>query len=180
MIKEIKKAYPVCDANTCHENFSVSFYLHDRNNGKCIATTNPKNATCFIEKDKANSIDFIAIDDCLIGNESMKCDALVTTKNIFWFIELKEVQWTNNGNLNRQKRQNGRKKAVIQIADTINHFVANGIDFSNCIIAGLICFPPFSTPHPTTIPSTSSQARVLEFAQLCGHSNLHEGNYIVL
>jgi hypothetical protein len=180
MIKSIKKIYPICDNNNCHENFSTSFYLHDQNNGKCIATINPNNSTCFIEKDKATTIDFVAIDDCLIGIDSMKCDALVTVGKILWFIELKEVQWSHDSNLNRTKRRNARKKGVIQIAETINHFKANGINFKDCIVAGLISFPPFSSPNPTTVPSTSSQARVLEFTQLCGYTELYEGNHIVL
>lgn len=180
MVKEIKKAYPVCDENSCHENFSVSFYLHDRNNGKCVATTSPLNATCFIEKDKAKSIDFFAIDDCLIGDGSLRCDALVTTKKVFWFIELKEVQWANDNELNHQKRKIARRKAVIQIAQTINHFKQKGVDFKNCLVAGLISFPPLSSPNPISVPSTSSQTRILKFTQLCGYSSLYEGNHIVL
>ncbi|MFS4493110.1 hypothetical protein [Maribacter sp. 2308TA10-17] len=181
MIDKIISAYPHCKTNLCHEEFGVSFYLNDYNNAKCIATTDRINATCYIENSDLKIIDFIAIDDCLITSDNIKkCDALITKKKVVWFIELKEVTWSNNAALNRKKRNTNRKKAVEQLASTINDFKQKGIDFSDYFVAGLISFPPFAISNPVTAPTTSSQARVLEFANLCGYSELHEGNYIVM
>jgi hypothetical protein len=181
MINQIRNAYVTCDKNSCHLEFKSSFYLNDHSNGKCEATQISTDATCFIENSSAEVIHFFAIDDCIIDGTSIKrCDAAVSKKNIIWFIELKEVNWSSSTTKNREKRKKVRKKAVIQIASTINDFKSKGIDFSNYLVAGLISFPPFTISNPTSTPSTSSQARILEFSKLCGYTELHEGNYIVL
>jgi len=181
MVNLIRNFYPSCDANSCNLEFKSSFYINDQSSGKCVATTNPTNATCFIENSTKEKIDFFAIDDCIIEGVSIKrCDAAVSKKNIIWFIELKEVQWSTNPTKNREKRKKVRKKAVAQIASTINDFKSKGIDFSGFLVAGLISFPPFTISNPSSPPSTSSQARILEFANLCGYTEIYEGNYIVL
>ncbi|WP_299430474.1 hypothetical protein [uncultured Maribacter sp.] len=181
MIEQIKKFYQHCDTNHCHKEFENSFYLHDHNNSKCEATSDSNNATCLIETSDNNKVDFIAIDECLISESNIKkCDALVAKEKVVWFIELKEVNWSINTSLNVKKRRNARLKAVKQLASTINDFKSKGIDFQLYTVAGLISFPPFALSNPTSLPSTSSQARILEFVNLCGYSELYEGNHIVL
>lgn len=184
MINKIKDHYGHCDNNNCHIPFVSSFFINDFENGKCEVTACNCNAnsTCFIENKNKSQIDFVAIDECLIAsNDLKKCDCVVTNDSSIWFIELKEVDWSTRSSLNRQKKKNARRKAVKQIASTINDFKSKGIDLNNHLVVGLIAFPPFTNlKSPTSIPTTSSQSRILEFINLCGFDNLHEGNHIVL
>lgn len=182
MINQIKEKYLSYSENSCGEKHNTSFYINDILNGKCTTALTFEEATCFIENKKAKNIYFIAIDDCLISDITIKkCDALVTTENIVWFIELKEINQSGTRKQFTKRKQNHRKTAVKQLASTINDFKRKGIDFTEFLVAGLICFPPF--PHltiPANIPTTSSQARILEFQDLCGYTELHEGNYVSL
>ncbi len=182
MIDQIKSAYNHCDQDNCHERHASSFYLNDANDSKCQASTNKIGATCFIENSNSKEIDFLAIDACLIPEtrDIKKCDAVVYDELIIWFIELKEVQWSKSSSLNRRKRKNARIKGVKQLASTILDFKNKGVNLDQIKVAGLISFPPFiDVDNPISIPTTSSQERVLEFASLCGYSDLFEGNHIV-
>lgn len=182
MINQIKNKYSDCSINLCDEKHLSSFYINDILNGKCTTSKNLENATCFIENKDSKAVYFVAIDDCLICDTTIqKCDAIVTKEKIIWFIELKEINQTGTRSQFNKRKKNHRKTAVKQLASTINNFKTNGIDFTNFIVAGLICFPPFPLLSvPTNIPTTSSQARILEFENLCGFTELHEGNYISL
>lgn len=182
MIDQVKAKYSHCDLRNCHEEFLTSFFINDNNNGKCVATSIANNATCFIENSKKVNIDFIAIDECLIIDDTIeKCDALVIKDKVIWFIELKEITRTSNRREFSKRKKKYRKKATSQIASTINDLKAKGINFSGYFVAGLICFPPFSSlSMPMNIPTTSSQTRILQFQNLCGFSEIHEGNYLVL
>ncbi|QTD39224.1 hypothetical protein JL193_08310 [Polaribacter batillariae] len=182
MINQIKQAYLSYGSNSCNETHITSFYINDNLNGKCSSSLTFKNATCFIENVDKTEIDFVAIDDCLIAETTIqKCDALVTKGNIIWFIELKEIDQSGTRIQFSKRKKNHRKKAVKQLASTINDFKNKGINFTGFLVAGLICFPPFPLlSMPTNIPTTSSQARILEFQHLCGYTELHEGNYISL
>jgi hypothetical protein len=182
MINQIKQIYSTCIDDSCHENYITSFYIDDNLNGKCSSSLTFHNATCFIENKNLENINFIAIDDCLISDNTIqKCDALVTKEKVLWFIELKEIDQTGTREQFNKRKKNHRKTAVKQLASTINDFERKGINFTGFLVAGLICFPPFPLVSiPTNIPTTSSQARILEFQNLCGYTELHEGNYISL
>lgn len=182
MIDQIRSKYLICSSNQCDEEYITSFYINDILDGKCTASITLQNATCFIENNDNSKIDFVAIDSCLITDISIqKCDALVTKKKIVWFIELKEITQTGTRKQYTKRKINHRKKAVKQLASTINDFKNKGIDFADYLVAGLICFPPFPLlSMPTNIPTTASQARIFEFQSLCGYTDLHEGNHIVL
>jgi len=182
MINNIKTFYPHCDSLSCHEIHNTTFYIRDVDNSKCEAVQNPNDATCCVENSNTDDIDFICIDKCVINNETIKkCDCAVIKNNVIWFIELKEVSFSGNRRLDSQKRKNGRKKAVKQLASTINDFKSKGVDLSNYLVAGLICFPPYiNESNPITIPTASAQVQLLEYINLCGYSDLFEGNHIVL
>jgi|GEM_PF-2748656 len=185
MINQIKRYYSICEVNSCNTISNVSFYLKDPDAGKCIISNNSKDGTCFIENPSSKDINFVAIDECLIPatleNKGIKkCDALVFDDIIMWFIEIKEVQFSGNSKLDAQKRRNGRKKAVEQIASTINDFKNKGVDLSTHKIAGLISFPPYiNQTNPITIPTVASQALILKFANECGFADLYEGNHLL-
>lgn len=182
MINQIKSKYLSCNLGTCAEEYIESFYINDILNGKCSTSLTPENATCYIENKDGNIIDFVAIDSCLIEDITIKkCDTLVIKDKILWFIELKEIVQSGSRKQFTKRKINRRKKAVKQIASTINDFKKKGINFDDYLVAGLICFPPFPLlSMPTNIPTTSSQARILEFQSLCGYTEIHEGNYISL
>ncbi len=180
MIDQVKTSYSHCDVNHCHQRLIQSFFLKDENPGKCLVILTNNDATCFIDNPRNKIIDFLAIDACLIGGEKKKCDAVVADNNSIWFIELKEVIWSNRPAKDRRKRKNVRKKAVQQLASTINDFKTKGINLDQLKVVALISFPPFTVDiNPITIPTASSQARVLEFVNLCGYTDLFEGNHIV-
>lgn len=182
MINQIIQKYPSCTVNTCHETHISSFYIKDILNGKCLTSLSPLDATCFIENINNEGISFVAVDACLISSNTIKkCDTLVTKNKTIWFIELKEIVQSGTRKQFNKRKKNHRNKALEQIASTINDFKNKGINFSGYLVAGLICFPPFpSIAMPTNIPTTSTQARILKFQNLCGHTELHEGNYISL
>ncbi len=182
MINQIIQKFNNLDVNNCHIEFTQSFYLNDSENGKCLAILTDEEATCMIENSDTFKIDFVAIDDCLIKDVSTeKCDALVSKKKNIWFIELKEVSREGGRTKYNQRKRRYREKATSQIAATINYFKNKGIDFKGFTVGGLICFPPFpSLSIPTSIPTTSSQNRILQFQNACGYTSIYEGNHIVL
>ncbi|MBE7629499.1 hypothetical protein [Tenacibaculum piscium] len=181
MIDQIKQKYSCCN-NICHEEHLTNFYINDISNGKCITSTSVINSTCLIENTDNAKIDFIAVDSCLICDNSIeKCDVLVTKKETIWFIELKEISQEGSREQFKKRKKNYRKKATSQIASTINDFKNKGIDFSGYNVAGLICFPPYSPLSiPSNIPTTTAQIRILEFQKACGFTELNEGNFISL
>ncbi|WP_299059071.1 hypothetical protein [uncultured Polaribacter sp.] len=182
MINQLTEKYPNLTSDSCHETLKDSFFIKDTLNGKCLTSLNSEGATCFVENTNDEQIIFVAVDACLIKDTTIKkCDTLVTKNKIIWFIELKEIIQSGTRKKFIKRKKNHRKKALKQIASTINDFKSKGIDFSGYFVAGLICFPPFpSIALPTNIPTTSSQVRILEFQKICGYTELHEGNYISL
>lgn len=182
MINQIKLAYGVNSFSSCTELHTTSFYLKDPDAGKCQTSNVSNDTTCLIDIPNQKDVFFIAIDECLIPQSAnkKKCDVVIFDDIKIWFIELKQVQFSGVGRLDRQKKNNGRRKAVKQLASTILDFKSKGIDLSNMVVGALISFPPFiNEPSPITIPSTASQTRMLEFATLCGYSDLFEGNHVV-
>ncbi|WP_281634249.1 hypothetical protein [Flavobacterium luteolum] len=181
MINKIKVSYPHCDGSVCHTRVNTSFYCKDDAPNKCIIVNDPNIATCYIENKNNLNIDFLCIDACLINSDTTKkCDLVLISDNIMWFIELKEVIFNGNikADLNRKKKH--AKKAVQQLATTINHFKANGVDLSSHSVFSLISFPPYiNESNPISIPTTSSQLRISEYSSLCGYVDLYEGNHIV-
>lgn len=182
MITNIKSSYIHCDHSHCHQEYFSSFYIKDVENSKCETLLSPIGATCCIENSNTDLIDFLCIDKCLIdSNELMKCDCLVIKGNIIWFIELKEVVFSGDRKKDIKRKNKGRKKAVKQLASTINDFKAKGVDLSDKLVAALICFPPYiDETNPITIPTTTSQVQILNFSNLCGYTEIFEGNHLVL
>lgn len=180
MINQIKSKYPHCDILGCHQITQTSFFVKDDAPNKCIITYDSTKATCYIDNTNNIDIHFVCVDACLINETNIqKCDLILITDSIFWFIELKEVLYNGNLKADRTRKIRNAKKAVKQLASTINDFKAKGIDLSNHIVAGLISFPPYlNEPNPISIPSTASQSRINQFSLLCGYVDLFEGNYI--
>jgi hypothetical protein len=116
MINQIKKHYNNCN-NVCHEEHSTSFYINDVLRGKCITSTSIQNATCLIQKESETKIDFVAIDCCLITDNTIeKCDVVVTNKKEIWFIELKEIlkEGRTRKEFNNRKKKNTEKKQLLK------------------------------------------------------------------
>lgn len=181
MINKVKTSYPHCDNLGCHTRINDSFFCKDDAPNKCIIITDSNIATCFIENKNNLDIDFICVDSCLISSVATeKCDLVLISDTVIWFIELKEVIFNGNikADLNRKKKR--AKKAVKQLAATINHFKANGIDLTSHSVLSLISFPPYiNESNPISIPTTSSQSKIREYSRLCGYVDLYEGNHIV-
>lgn len=180
MINQIKIAYSHCDILGCHKETKSSFYIKDDAPNKCLITNNPSIATCYILNSNSISVDFVCIDACLINtNAIQKCDLALITNSIVWFVELKEVIFNGNSKADRARKIRNSKKAVRQLASTINDFKLKGIDLSNHVVAGLISFPPYiNQTNPISVPSTANQSRINEFSRLCGYVELYEGNHI--
>lgn len=182
MVNQIKTSYSHCSTDKCQVSNKVSFYIKDVENSKCVVTVEMKDSTVFVENKSNDLIHFFAVDQCLIKTVSIqKCDCCVTNnKNRIVFIELKEVSFTKSNKKNRAKRAKYRKTAVDQLGSTINDFIANGINFDGYVVEALISYPPYVTEtNPTTIPKSSSQARIAQFSSICGFTELSEGNYLV-
>lgn len=181
MVNQIKQKYNEGVFNFCNEKHFDSFFINDSLNGKCSTSLSSVGSTCLIKNTNKNEINFIAIDSCLITDSTIKkCDAVVINSKTIWFIELKEIDQTGSIRQFRKRKRNHRKKAMEQIASTINDFKNKGVNFSGYLVAGLISFPPFpSISMPTNIPKTSTQTRILQFQNLCGFTEIREGNYIV-
>jgi len=158
-----------------------SFFVKD-NIDKCEVSLQNENSTIYIENSSNKKIHFFSIDNCLIKSVDIKkCDAAITdNKFVIVFIEIKEITYTNDGAKDRRKKAKHCKKAVEQLASTINDFKQNGIDLDSYRVEAIISFPPLiSQTNPTTIPLASSQARISQFQRLCGYSNLNQGNHLV-
>lgn len=181
MINQIKLKYSHCDLLDCHQIANKSFFVKDNAPHKCIITYDSTKATCFIDNSNNIDIHFLCVDACLINdNNIQKCDLILLTDSVFWFIELKEVIYNGNTKADRTRKIRNSKKSVKQLASTINDFKSKGIDLSNHIVAALISFPPYiNEANPISIPSTTSQSRINEFSKLCGYVNLYEGNHII-
>lgn len=181
MINRIKTSYLHCDSLGCHTRVNASFYCKDDAPNKCIIVTDSSIATCFIENKNNLDIDFLCIDSCLIGSESTKrCDLVLISDKTIWFIELKEVVFNGNLKADFSRKSKHAKKAVKQLATTINHFKSNGVDLSSHSVFSLISFPPYiNESNPISIPTTSNQTRISEYSNLCGYVELFEGNHIV-
>lgn len=181
MINQIKITYSHCDIYGCHQTINTSFYIKDDAPNKCVITNNPNLATCFISNNNSKNIEFICVDACLINsNTTQKCDLILISDSIIWFVELKEVVFNGNLKADKSRKVRNAKKAVRQLASTINEFKLKGIDLTNYVVAGLISFPPYiDEANPISIPSTTNQSRINEFSRLCGYANLFEGNHII-
>lgn len=184
MIDQLKDVFD--DFEKCYHVFVNNFYLNDNTLNICQATLNNKNSTCLIENSSNLEIVFGAVDNCLIVNDDKnqgvsKCNALVFNDNIIWFIELKEVVFSGNSKADKNRKKRSRKKAVNQLASTINYFKDKGVDFEFIKVGALISFPPYIDEiNPISIPQVSTQTRLLEFINLCGYTDLYEGNHIVM
>ncbi len=181
MISQIKIAYSHCDVLGCHQEISSSCYVRDDAPNKCIVSQNPNNATCYIGIFNNISIDLIFIDACLISSTSIqKCDLVLKSNSVIWFVELKEVIFNGNNKADRKRKIRNTKKAVKQLASTINDFKSKGINLNKYTVAALVSFPPYITePNPISIPTTTNQSRINEFSNLCGFVDLYEGNHII-
>lgn len=181
MINQIKNTYPHCDSLGCHILVDNSCYVRDDAPNKCVINQSSNNSTCYIGISNGICVDFIFIDACLINSTSIqKCDLVLRTNSVVWFVELKEVVFNGNSKADRSRKIRNAKKAVKQLASTINDFKSKGINFNNHTIAALISFPPYITePNPISIPTTSNQSRINEFSNLCGYASLYEGNHII-
>lgn len=181
MINNIKISYPHCDQLGCHQIVSDSFYFKDNAPSKCIIINDPNIATCYIENRKKLTIDFLCIDSCLINLEATKrCDVVLICDSVIWFIELKEVVFNGNVKDDIKRKIRNSKKAVKQLATTINHFKSKGIDINTYSVFSLISFPPYiNETNPISIPTTTSQSRINQYANLTGYVDLYEGNHII-
>lgn len=181
MIPVIKASYPHCDSLGCHQVVTGSCYLRDDAPNKCIITQTSNNSTCYVGISNGVIVDFIFIDACLINSATIqKCDIALKSNSVIWFVELKEVIFNGNVKADRNRKIRNAKKAVKQLASTINDFKSKGIDLSNYNVAALISFPPYiSEPSPISIPTTATQSRINELSNLCGYANLYEGNHII-
>ena len=179
MIDEIKRAYAECDNNNCHQRLNHSFYIKD-GNPSIVLSTSPQGATCYIENSRGVNLDLIHVDNCLIDDRIQKCDLVLTDNTVIWFIELKEVKFNGNIAADRKRVVRASKKAVKQLASTINDFINKGIGLSQTNVFALISYPPFlNQQNPITIPSTSAQLRISQFRRLCNFTTLYEGNHLV-
>lgn len=181
MINQVKNSYPHCDNLGCHTRINDSFYCKDDAPNKCIIVADSNIATCYIENKNKLNIDFLCIDTCLINSASTKkCDLVLISDTAIWFIELKEVIFNGKVKADLSRKKRHAKKAVKQLATTINHFKSKGVDLSSHSVFSLISFPPYiNESNPISIPTTSSQARINQYSNLCGYVDLYEGNHIV-
>lgn len=181
MINQVKICYSHCDNLGCHKRMNTSFFVRDNAPDMCVIINDKSAATCFIENTSDKVIDFICVDSCLINtNQIKKCDFCMISENIIWFVELKEVLFSGNAKADIKRKKRNANDAVKQLASTINDFKLKGFDFSNLSVFSLIAFPPYvDETNPITIPSTSSQSRVLKYSNLCGFVDLFEGNHLV-
>lgn len=136
MREAIENAFPQVENGGCIEVVSESvFFIFD-------SATEPKR--CFIRKvdsdpihftirnPESRDIHFLAIDKCIFQDgDSSRCDCAVFHDKEFNFIEISESK--------KLHRNEKRKKALSQLANTVDLFRASDIQFTADVNA-IVCF----------------------------------------
>lgn len=142
------------------------FYVYDAEDGRPV-TIVPQNQEyqLTVKNPEATDICFVKTDKCLFNDETKKCDCILYNTGKFFLVEIKS---SSSGG-----RSSKRKKAVEQLADTINLLKDNGIDLDAYETKAIICFKRQDT-HPVRASANSQKAIFLEQYNV----SLEEGNVI--
>jgi len=162
-----RPASSLCPVNTSFEYpEGYSFYVYDNEDNQPISIVESSQDYHLTVRNHTNSpVCIVKTDKCLFTDEHKKCDCILfDAKNLF-FVEMK--------NSAIGSRSANRKKAAIQLGDTIQLFENNNIDFKKHTAKAIICFKTNNT-YPTQ-PSRNTLRAV--FLEKYGVS-LEEGNEI--
>lgn len=108
----------------------------------------------------------IKLDNCLLTNETKKCDCVLLNSKKCFFVEIKD---SSSG-----ARSSNRRKAVEQLGITIELFKDNEIDISKHDAKAVICFKNSNT-RPTQASNNAKKAVFLASYNI----DLVEGNEII-
>ncbi|CAG5005302.1 hypothetical protein DYBT9275_03558 [Dyadobacter sp. CECT 9275] len=170
MKEAIETAFPQVITGSCLETEKASsFNIFD-------SETEPKR--CFIRKSEEEprhfevvnpslkEIHFLAIDKCILtDSDSAHCDCAIFDDKQFSFLEISESK--------KLQRNEKRKRARIQLGQTIQHFRSKGISFMESPNA-IICFVGKNVYPART--SSNNEARLDFFEDWT--AILMEGNQI--
>lgn len=157
----------------CSESIrEKSFWIKDSENGFSEICTSVDGQLFVINK-FGITVDFLKIDSCVYSpNDEERCDCSLSTTEKIYFIEFKEKEDFSN---NKSKRRS-RKKAISQLASTINNFKLFNIDLLNSF--GVIVLTP-KLPHShRQIVSACHQSEIAEMFLKSGCPNLLIGNIL--
>lgn len=159
--------YKACANKTSYEEYNLEkLYVFDENNSKGpIQVVNKPPAQLTVLNSAKNIFCILKSDKCLFTNEQKKCDCVVFNSEKIFFIEIKE---SSTGT-----RKSKRKKAVEQLAATIETLRDKNIDLSGHQKKAIICFKSDDS-RPTKASANSQRAVFLEVYGV----DLDEGNEI--
>ena len=164
------KIFPLC----CELTDNKEFYIKD--NGCCSIVESNVDSHVIIKNPKEEEITFLKIDQCILHEaDGEKCDCSVSNSTKIYFIEIKEIHFTNNSS----KRRNKRRKARSQLANTINYFKSKyGPKLNLRNVHGIISLIPKMEVNFTQPIMIKDQVTISNFLIECGCPNINEGNEI--
>lgn len=142
------------------------FFIYDEKNTeqpvRIVSSKDPSHLT--ITNQNCKLICLIKTDNCLLDDETRKCDCILFDDTKLFFIEIK--------NVNTKGRQASKIEAVKQLGITIE-LLKEKIDFSPYLTAAVICLKSFR-PYITSASTNTARASFLEKHRV----RLEEGNVI--
>ncbi|RAJ06882.1 hypothetical protein LX64_02010 [Chitinophaga skermanii] len=110
-----------------YRNYTATeLYVYDQGGNKGVRVTHEKRMGSFAIKNPVGKVfAIIKVDHYFINNKHKKCDFILVTNNLVYFIELKNGATGNRGKL--------RKKAIIQIVATVEQLKNTGLDIFDLV-----------------------------------------------
>lgn len=164
------QTYPDC----CELTMDKKVYISD--NGQSTLIDDEEHSHVVILNPKEQELTFLKIDHCILTEQDAeKCDCSILNAQKIYFIEIKELLFTNSAN----KRSKKRRKARSQLSSTINHFKGlYGDQFNLNNVYAIVSLIPRMEINFTQPIQTRDQKTIDKFSTACGCVNIFEGNQI--
>ncbi len=166
--------YPIC----CEIVEDVEFYIKDELNGQSIIS-NIDNYHLKVINKKKKKISFLKIDKCVFNDgDDDKCDCSIASKELIYFVEIKELELFNDSKKSHIKRNKKRNEAREQLSNTINKLklIHTELDVKN--VNAIIALQPKFEDNYIKIITSKVQNVIDSFVESCGCPNIYEGNLI--
>lgn len=169
------KAFPHADQNNCldsDDREEIEIYDDNTILRCCIYKGAPGGLTYpyfKIRNPKRKTIEFIAIDNCILNDsDGEKCDFATHDNKTFYFVEIKKGLGSD------QSRSSKKDKAISQLKSTLN-LILPKCDFSKFRVLACICVG-YNAPSPAA--AASDLNLLVEFINEF-NVELIEGNEII-